>query len=313
MMPKSPIESFEFSNVLNPEWLHHIKRCEKNKPWSLYTPVTMLLYVGSTTVLAAASVLIYKHFEQIGHEALLISLFVLCFIGLSFCFINRHRFESVVWFDFLLSSCAVLLSIATAYLQFQFKVFGQWHWLAFLVPAFFQLFLAYYFDDVAVLSLAISNIAAAIGIKFAFVAGYLLSPFEHTGVFYCAMVLGACLYAIGYYHQQKKFFAHFAFCYYNIGFHLISLALVSLENLHLHLLWYIMLLAALYFTFHLALKLKSFAMYIFIVLYAYAGTTVFIINSIGFHSGYIAMMYFIATAIMAIKYIRDYRHKFGIK
>ncbi|MBK8846192.1 MAG: DUF2157 domain-containing protein [Bacteroidetes bacterium] len=312
-MPKSPIKELVIADLVKPELLQHIEACEKTRPGSIYTPVSMLLYTGSSAVLGAVSILIYKHFEQIGHLALLIALFSMCLMGLFICFVKRTKYETTLWYDYLLSSSAVLLSIAVAYMQYQFGVFGNLHWMAFLVPAFFQAILAYYFDDVAVLCIAISNVAASIGIKFVLVTGYLLFPFQHEAVFYSAIALGLGLFVTGYFHHRKLFFAHFSFSYYTFGFHLVSISLIALSNLSLHLLWFLILLAVLYFSFRLALQLKSFVMYVFVVLYAYAGTTFIIVNTTGFGSGYFAMIYFIATAIMAIKYIRHYRHKFDIK
>jgi hypothetical protein len=59
----------------------------------------------------------------------------------------------------------LLTCIFIGYLQFQYTTFGTHYGLATLIPTVIGLFCAYYFDNKSILSIAITGLAAYIGLS----------------------------------------------------------------------------------------------------------------------------------------------------
>jgi hypothetical protein len=69
-------------------------------------------------------------------------------------------------YDYLILAAILLTCIFIGYLQFQYTTFGTHYGLATLIPTAIGLFFcAYYFDNKSILSIAITGLAAYIGLS----------------------------------------------------------------------------------------------------------------------------------------------------
>jgi hypothetical protein len=78
-------------------------------------------------------------------------------------FQKKTQFENPV-FDYLILAAILLTCIFIGYLQFQYTTFGT-HWISNPNPYRNQFFCAYYFDNKSILSIAITGLAAYIGLS----------------------------------------------------------------------------------------------------------------------------------------------------
>ena len=95
-----------------------------------------------------------------------------------------------VFFDYiLLLGCLTFISFV-GYIQFQYQVFGNRFGLATFIPMVVLFFSAYYFDQVGVLSLAITNLAAWAGIAATPLKILQSSDFSSTNIIITGLLLG---------------------------------------------------------------------------------------------------------------------------
>jgi hypothetical protein len=111
--------------------------------------------------------LIYQNIDTIGHVAILTILLILTlFVIILALRIQADFVEKKLnpIYDYLIQ--AILLTcIFIGYLQFQYTTFGTHYGLATLIPTGIGLFCAYYFDNKSILSIAITGLAAYIGLS----------------------------------------------------------------------------------------------------------------------------------------------------
>ena len=96
----------------------------------------------------------------------------------------------------------LLTCIFIGYLQFQHTAFGTHYGLATLIPTAIGLFCAYYFDNKSILSIAITGLAAYIGLSVSPQALLNNDFYETTALSYSAIALGAVLVLWSIYSTQ---------------------------------------------------------------------------------------------------------------
>jgi hypothetical protein len=108
-----------------------------------------------------------------------------------------------------------LLLTFIGYLQYQYNVFGNRLGLAVFTPMVILFFAAYYFDHLGVLSIAITNLAAWLGITVTPAEILKDNNFNDARLIYTGIVLGAGLDVFSIVTKRKKIKEHFAFTYKN--------------------------------------------------------------------------------------------------
>ena len=163
-------EQLHTEGLLSDKSFEKIKNVSNDKTISLHWDIRTLLYLGVLLLSGGLGILIYKNIDTIGHQAILVFIALTCASAFFYCFKTKLPFalskvESPnVYFDYvLLLACLTFLSFI-AYLQFQYNVFGTRYGLATFLPMLVLFFSAYFFDHLGILSLAITNLAAWIGI-----------------------------------------------------------------------------------------------------------------------------------------------------
>ena len=104
---------------------------QHQKAVSLFVELRSILYFGIVLFSAAIGILIYKHIETIGHDVLVISIALVCFICFAYCFrkangYSKDKLNSPNFlFDYVLLLGCLLLLTFIGYLQFQYNFFWQ--------------------------------------------------------------------------------------------------------------------------------------------------------------------------------------------
>ncbi|MEO6733082.1 MAG: DUF2157 domain-containing protein [Ferruginibacter sp.] len=293
-----------------------IKLRQENDVLSVHWEIKTMLYLGVLLLSAGLGILVYKNIDTIGHQFVLFFIALICGGCFYYCFKNKlpYSTDKVVapnsFFDYilLLGCCSFITFIA--YLQFQYNVFGSRYGLATFFPMLLLFFCAYYFDHLGILSMAVVNLAAWVGITVTPLQILQSNDFNSSTIIFTGLALGTLLMLVAWASRKKRIKRHFEFTYANFGTHvlLISCLAAMIHFSVVYLVWFLILMGLAYFFYLKAIKDKSFYFILIITLYTYIGVSYVIINLLSnFGSGiaaiYLGFLYFIVSGILMVLFL----------
>jgi hypothetical protein len=314
-------EKWRRENLISDVSLHKAKTLSKNTLFSVHWELKTLLYLGVLLLSGGLGILIYKNIDTIGHTVILLLIALVSVGCFYYCIRKTHPFS---WqkveapdgfFDYiLLLGCLTFVTFIT-YWQVQYEVFGTRYGSVAFIPLVVLLVSAYYFDHLGVLSMAIVNLAAWMGI--AITPMHLLSDndFSDTRLIYTGMVLGMLLIALAYATRKWNKKSHFDFTYNNFGIHILFISCLAglFEFEEIYLMWFLILAGIAAFLFKQAWQNRSFYFLLVITLYTYIGISYVIIrlvlltNSMG--GIYMGLIYFILSGIGLVRFLMGLNKK----
>jgi hypothetical protein len=215
--------------LVPPDQAAAIEVDERTRPFSLHYELRALLYLGITLLVGGLGVLVYQHLDSIGHEVIVAV--IAASMAASFAYAARHR-APFTWgeapriaiaADYLLLLSCLLFLVLEGYLQAQYEVFGTRYGLATVLPAVLFFYLAYRFDHRGVLSMAITALAAWVGVSVAPLTLFTLwFPAEELSA--PGLLLGLGLLAAGLGSELLRRKLHFAYTYMLLGSNVALLA-----------------------------------------------------------------------------------------
>ncbi|SHL21155.1 Predicted membrane protein [Chitinophaga jiangningensis] len=309
---------------LSPGSADKLQNAAATRLFSLHWELKTILYLGVLLLSGGLGILVYKNIDTIGHQVILVAIAAACAGCFYYCYRHKKPFtwekvsSPTPFFDYiLLLGCLLFITFIT-YLQGTYTVFANHYGTAVFIPLVVLLFSAYYFDHIGVLSLAITNFAAWLGVNispYALMGGLSLndSHLIRTGAL---LGVGVCLADFLSNHFHKK--AHFGFTYRNFGTHIFLIACLAgmfssdfgftiSEGINYYFVWFILLAAGCCWCFRDAFKHRSFYFLLIVSLYAYVAVSYVIIrllilvDDIG--AVYTGFLYFIASAIGLIVFL----------
>ncbi|HEY1870660.1 MAG TPA: DUF2157 domain-containing protein [Chitinophagaceae bacterium] len=302
--------------------LAKVETLEKNRLFSLHWELKTLLYLGVTLLSGGLGILVYKNIDTIGHQVILAfiaSVSIGCFFycGRKAAPFSLRKVQSPnPFFDYiLLLGCLTMLTFV-AYLQYAYSAFGEHYGLATFIPMVILFFGAYSFDHLGVLSLAITNLAAWMGIAITPLRILTTNYFEDSRLIYAGLALGILLLLAAAISEKRNIKKHFEFTYRNFGTHIIFIATLAgmFTNERFYLSWFLLLLAIAVFVYSEAMKKNSFYFLLLSLLYTYLGLSwvvIQILYRISLSDGVIMLgcLYFILSAIGLIRLLMVFNHK----
>ena len=309
--------------LLSDDSLQKVEAVEKGRLFSLHWELKTLLYLGVTLLSGGLGVIIYKNIDSIGHQVILAVIAVVS-VG---CFYYCRRTAAPFsfgrvpapnpFFDYvLLLGCLTMITFV-AYLQYAYTVFGNRYGLATFIPMVILFVSAYSFDHLGVLSLAITNLAAWMGIVITPMRILKDNNFDDTRLSYMGLLLGVILLVTGLISEKKNLKKNFAFTYYNFGTHILfisGLAILFINQYYL-IFWFLLLLVIAWFIYRQAIKKNSFYFFLLATLYTYIAVSYVIINLLDkggiYNMGiiYIELLYFILSAIGLVRLLMTVNRK----
>ena len=309
--------------LLSDDSLQKVEAVEKARLFSVHWELKTLLYLGVSLLSGGLGVIIYKNIDTIGHQVIL-AVIALVSVG---CFYYCRRnaapfsFGRVLapnpFFDYvLLLGCLTMITFV-AYLQYAYTVFGSRYGLATFIPMVILFVSAYSFDHLGVLSLAITNLAAWMGIVVTPARILKDNNFDDTTLSYTGLLLGVILLVTGLISEKKNLKKHFAFTYKNFGTHILFISGLSILfiNQHYLIFWFLLLLVIAWFIYRQAIKKNSFYFFLLATLYTYIAVSYVIINLLDkggiYNMGiiYIELLYFIISAIGLVRLLMTVNRK----
>jgi len=310
-------------NHITAEQFESIKGYRQLKLFSVHNELKLLLYISMLMFTSGIGILIYQNIDTIGHSAILGLLLLVTLISYYFCFKTHPGFkkEEVLFpnplYDYLALTAVILTCTFVGYLQFQYKPFGTHYGLATLVPTVISFFCAYYFDNKSVLSIAITGMAAYLGISADPKHIFNNEMIDNTRLSYVGLAFGVTLLLWVLYLTKINLKKHFNLVYLTFSQHLIGIAcIVNLCEDY----WFpfgLVLGIAVYYFYNLSFQIKSISLFIFTVLYGFVGMNIFfvrILDSIRFDDFFEIFIfttpfYFIGSIIGFIKLIKHFNKK----
>lgn len=303
--------------LLTDSSMEKIRNESRHSLISVHWELRLILYLGILLLTGGLGILIYKNFDQLSHTVIVMSIAAICAGCYFYCFKKRlaFSFNKVLppnaFFDYVLLLGCITFVTLIAYLQFQYNIFGTRYGLATLIPALLLFFTTYYFDHIGVLSLAIVNFAAWVGISITPLHLLEQNNFNSSHIILTSMALGILLIAVAGLSRKKNIKAHFHFTYLNFGMHILFVALLAsfFEFEPVYLLCFLVLAAAGFYFYKYALAEKSFYVLLVITLYCYIGLSYVMvrlldtISSDGMALVYLGFFYFIGSGVGMILFL----------
>lgn len=249
--------------------------------FSLNAELKMFLYLSVILFTTGIGLLVYDNIDTIGHSIIIGLVFTVMIVCYYFSFKKapqfsktKTEFKSPVM-EYIVLTANLLTCIFIGYLQFQYTAFGTHYGLATIIPTVIGLFSAFYFDNKNVLSLAITGLAAYIGLTVT-PQSLIQNDFYTTDALsYAAIGLGTALLVWNYYCNKINLKTHFSFTYLTFAQHLIGIScLNNLIDQEAYWLFFPLLALVTYYFYHLSYKLKSISIFIFTLIYGFIGFNV---------------------------------------
>jgi hypothetical protein len=290
---------------------------EVKKPMSIFWHVRVIMYLGITLLASGLGTLIYKNIDSIGHVTIVSFIGLLSAACFFYCWKKGAPFSLQkttapnAWHDYILLLGVLTFLSLEGYLQFEFDLFGSRYGLATIIPTVVLLFVAYRFDHLGILSMAITLFATWIGISLTPRGLLEMNDFSDERIVQAGLMLGVILSGTGYLLGKKDIKKHFDFTYYNFAFHLAAFAVFGATfNFDYGALWVLLISPIVVLGYYYAIKNQSFYFLLFSFAYSYIALTFLIIKGMfslspdGIIWAYLLFIYFIASAVLALKFLR---------
>lgn len=316
--------------LITPNQFDAIKSYRSLKIFSLNAELKLFLYLSVLLFTSGIGILIYNNIDSIGHIALLSILLIVIIGCFYYCFKNSKGFQKAETtfenpiLEYLVLLANILTCIFIGYLQFQYKAFGTHYGLATLVPTVVSFICAYYFDNKSVLTIAITGLAAYIGLSVT--PQTLLSNndfYASQSLSYSAVALGILLILWTVYSNRIVLKIHFGLIFLTFALHIISIACISNLTHRDILIWMLfscILAGSTYYFYKVSYEYKAMSLYVFMILYAYIGGNIFLLRifeNVDFSDIweifiFLLPAYFIGSIVIFIKLIKNFHKEIAV-
>ena len=327
---KQATQSLFEKNFITREQLSQIEEYRSKGIFSMHAELKLFLYISVLLFTSGIGVLIYKNIDTIGHVAILSLLLIVTIICFYFCFKNSKGFQKTEMtfespiLEYLVLAANILTCVFIGYLQFQYRPFGTHYGLATLVPTIVSFFCAYYFDNKSVLTIAITGLAAYVGLSVT--PQTLLGNndfYASQSLSYSAVILGLLLILWTIYSRKISLKTHFGLIFLTFALHIISIAAISnLLNydILIGMIFAVVLGASTYYFYKASYDYKAMSLYVFVIIYAYVGGNILvfrIFENIDFSELFTLIIlglpiYFVGSIILFIKLIKNFHKEIAI-
>ncbi|MEP7144671.1 MAG: DUF2157 domain-containing protein [Ferruginibacter sp.] len=294
-----------------------IKLKQQNLLLSVHWELKTLLYLGVLMLSAGLGILVYKNIDSIGHQVILLLIALVCTGCFFYCFKNKLPYSTrkvsapSSFFDYILLLACCTFIIFIAYLQYQYNLFGNRYGLAVFFPMALLFFSAYYFDHLGILSMAIANLAAWLGITVTPLQILSSNDFNNNTIIFTGLALGLLLMWIAWATKKRNIKKHFEFTYANFGTHIVLIScLAAMFHFNaIYVIWFLLLMGMTWVFYRKAMTDKSFYFILVITIYAYTGISYVVVVLLSYLSEhdlapiYLGFLYFIISGIALILFL----------
>ena len=282
----------------------------RRERFSVFVELSALLYLGVLSIISGLTWTFRDYLDRLGDIAILSILLLLMAVSFGYCFVKALPYSNdevdspTFAFDYVLYFGCLVFSTTLGFLETRFAIFGGWDTHLLIASLAFG-GLAYRFDNRLVLSLALSTLAAFLGLK--------LSVFDdarNDGLRFLAMIYGAFLLGAGWALYRAKIKRHFFDVYLQLGANAILLAnafgAVDGPGLNLYL---VALLILCTISIGLGVKYRRFAFVLYGSVYGYLALTVRVLDAV--RSPTLGLLWVVVTGTMLLIGLVVIARRFG--
>ena len=318
-------EDLHAEKLISDDSHQKLQQRKTNPLISVYWEVKTVLYLGITLLTGGIGTLIYKNIDSIGHQAIIAFITLLttgCFI---YCFKHKKPYSKArvetpnTFFDYILLLGTLSFLILVGYLQYQYNIFGSNYGLATAIPMVALFYIAYDFDHIGILNMAIANLGIWMGVTAT--PRHLLAAgtFNSQRIIFTYLGFGLLLLAAAWLTQKLIIKKHFKFTYEHYGIHAASIALLAgyffNYDVDLSFLWLLGVLGLSAWLYFDSFKARSYYFALLSVLYGYFATSCLVfrilsMDTVGEGILALGMMYMTLSAIGVIYLLTSTYKKF---
>jgi hypothetical protein len=276
------LQKLHQKEFLNDKDLEEIALYQKKGIFSLRSELLLMIYFSVILFTSGIGVIVYNNIDSIGHLAILSANFIFMLLCFYFSFKKAKGYsnDEVVFenplYDYLVLTGSLLACIFLGYINFQYQIFDESYAYVSLISALLCFFVAYYFDNRIVLSLAITSLAAFIGISITPKSLFQNEVYSSLQLTYSGLVLGIGLLVWMEHSLKTKIKAHFHFVYATFALHLLGVCIMAgLLSAH----WFVfipILIGFVYFFYKFSYRVLATSLFAFMLLYGYFGVNVLV-------------------------------------
>ena len=282
MTQDTPLELFD-KGFIDEDQYKRIELITSGNLLSVFYELRSLLYLGILLFTGGVGILIYKNIGEWGHIASIILLIILTFVCFAYIFKKGPSYSNgpvagpTPYFDYVVLLGTLLFISVLGYLQFQFGILDENLGNVTLVTACFFFYIAYRFDHLGVLSLAITALASFWSIRISLQKWYSGDFFSSSNLHITAIVFSAVVGSLAMVLDFKSIKKHFTFTYLNFC-SLIFFAgtITGLFMGEIYGIYLLLIYSGCAFAYFVARWKKSFLFLLYAFLAAYVGTTYFL-------------------------------------
>lgn len=320
MTPRIPKDLFE-KGFISTEQYEKIDLVTSGKVVSIFYELHGLLYLGVLLFTGGIGVLVYQNIGDLGHLVsigLLVVLTVGCFIYIfrkGPAYSNSEVSGPTLYFSYVVLLASLLFISIQGYLQFQFGILTENLEYSTLVTAFFFFFIAYRFDHLGVLSLAITALASFWSISISPQKWYSDEFFSGPHLYNTAIVFSTALAAIAIFLNKKRIKQHFTFTYLNfcVLIFLTGATAGMFVDEGRFGLYALLIFGGCAFAYFAARQQQSFLFLLYAFIAGFIGTTYVLFMTILEHAEELWFYYFIVSCGGFIWFIIKYKNHFTRK
>lgn len=291
--------------------------------FSIHAELLFLLYLSVVLFTSGVGIIVYKNIDSIGHLAILVLNFTLMVVCFLFCFkkakgyTNQEvSFDNPVY-DYIVLTGSILACIFLSYANYQYHILDtDYQWVS-LISAVLCFGVAYYFDNKMVLSMAITALAAFLGISVTPKNLFNNEIYDNIYLTYSGILISFALILWMEYSLKKAIKKHFYFVYVMFALHMAGVCLISgLISEY----WYVFVLLAALFVYYflkLSYRFAATSVFVFTLIYGYIALIILIaklFEYINIPDMYVFIIsfspiFYIGSIFLFIKLVRDFNKK----
>lgn len=218
MISETPRELFE-KGLITEEQFRKIDSIHSGAIFSVFYELRTLLYLGVILFTTGAGVLIYQNIGELGHLLSIITLSVITAVCFWYVITRGRPYSNLqveppnAYYDYVLLLGALLFVSIQGYIQFQYETFTELLEWNTLITAVFFFFLAYRFDHLGILSLAVTAFASFWGLRVSTQKWYSFNFLEEGHLHITAIVFASLLALAAMFLERRAIKQHFTFTY----------------------------------------------------------------------------------------------------
>lgn len=286
------------AGVITPAQHDSLTALARHDRFSVYVEISALLYIGVLSTVAGVVWTFRDYVNNLGHAAILSIFAALIAAAMYYCFSRGGPYSNgeveppSLVFDYVLYFGCLTFSAMLAYLEVQMGVFRGWETHLLLASMVFG-GLAYRFDNRFVLSLALSTLAAYLGLTLE-----LFDTIDTDRLRLYAMGYGLAVAAIGFGLYRQGIKRHFLDVYLHVGANAFLLATVSGVPSTYGWLYLALLLPLAAASIYLGVRFERFAFVAYGTLYGYAGLSAKLLDAL--RSPTLSLAYLVVTGSIVV-------------